>query len=185
MKLWQIEGFKYDKLFSNSNAITTPNKAILVPNFFFFSFSFVFCFFFCFCFCFYSFFWFNVELCILTNSKVLVSNMTIVFSNFGLKIPRKDIFGAEFKVFSFWMRLCNSTNTRGLISNMTIVFWNSYLKIPKKTILVSKLKFFSFTSHTAFWKIPGYANFKPKITQIGYSQWKIWKFFHPGKFERL
>ena len=56
---FKIDGFKYDKLFSNSNPKLTPNKTILASNFIFFLFLF-FCCFFCFVFVFVSFGFFLV-----------------------------------------------------------------------------------------------------------------------------
>ena len=40
-----------------------------------------------------------MELYILANLKVLISNTIIVFSNSGLEVPKSDIFGPKFKVF--------------------------------------------------------------------------------------
>ena len=42
---------------------------------------------------------FSMKLCILIDLKVLISNMTIIFSNFGLKESKKDILGLKLKVF--------------------------------------------------------------------------------------
>ena len=66
--------------------------------------------------CFFTKFW-NY-----TNSKVLISNMTILFSNSGLRIPKSCIFGPKFRYFCFFEKFCKEANFRVLISNMTIFF---------------------------------------------------------------
>ena len=51
---------------------------------------------------------------------MLISNMTILFSNSSPKIPKSGIFGSKFKDFYFCTKLCYKTNSRTLISDMTI-----------------------------------------------------------------
>ena len=58
----------------------------------------------------------------LTISRLLISNMTILFSNSNPKISKKGIFGPKFRHFCFFKKFCNETNLRVLISNTTIVF---------------------------------------------------------------
>ena len=61
---------------------------------------------------------------------MLISNMTILFSNSSPKIPKSGIFGPKFMYFCFFVKFRNLTNLRVLILNMTIAF----LKIlPKNT----------------------------------------------------
>ena len=67
----------------------------------------------------------------LTNLKVLISNMTMLFSNFSPKISKSDIFMPNLRIFYFCTKLCNKTDSRVLISNRTKLFLNSNPKIPK------------------------------------------------------
>ena len=78
----------------------------------------------------------------LTNSRVLISNMAIVFQNYSKKIPKLDIFSQKLENFLFSPELCIRKHTRVLASNMRKAFSNFNLKNPDKTILVPNLKLF-------------------------------------------
>ena len=75
---------------------------------------------------------------------VLISNMTISFSNSSPKIPRSDMLSPRFKDFYFCPKLCSKTNSRALISNMTMMLQNSSPKINESRIFGPKLKDFYF-----------------------------------------
>ena len=93
-----------------------------------------FCFFFCF-----------AEFGNQTNSRVLISNMTISFSKSSPKIPESGILGTKFKHFRFFVKFYKDKNLRVLISNMIIVrFSNSCQKIPKQGIFNPKIRHFWF-----------------------------------------
>ena len=79
----QIRGvdFKYDWLFWIP-VWKYPNKAVFVLN--------------------VNTFYFCVNLPILTNSRVLISKMAIVFFKFRQKIPKYEIFFENSKVFFKW-----------------------------------------------------------------------------------
>ena len=109
----KLEGadFKYDNSFLKFQLKKYPNKTLLVL--------------------YLSFFFFNMKLFILANSKVLVSNMTQFFSNPSPKIPKQDIFCSKFIFLNFNKKLCSLTNMKLLISNMTIFFSNFSPKIER------------------------------------------------------
>ena len=75
---------------------------------------------------------------------VLISNMTISFSNSSPKIPKSDMLSPRFKDFYFCPKLCSKTNSRALISNMTMMLQNSSPKINESRIFGPKLKDFYF-----------------------------------------
>ena len=75
---------------------------------------------------------------------VLISNMTMLFSNSSSKIPKSGIFGPKFKDFQLCIKFCNKINSRTLISNITIFFSNSRPKIPKEDIFGPKFRDFYF-----------------------------------------
>ena len=83
-----------------------------------------------------------IKLCKKTNSRMLISNKTKIFSNSSPKIPKSGIFGPKIKDFYFCTRLCNKINSGTQISNMTMTFSNSSPKIPRIF---------------AYWKIQGYS----------------------------
>ena len=86
-------------------------------------------------------FCFFAKFCNYTNSRVLISNMTILFSNSSLKILKSGISGRKFMHFWFFVKFCQSTNLRVLISNMTIVFFMILAqKYPYKAVLVTKMQ---------------------------------------------
>ena len=87
---------------------------------------------------------YELKISFLTNWKMVISNMTKLFSNSSSKIPKREIFGPKFKNFYFCTKLCSKTNSRALISNMTLVFTNSTPKILKSGIFGPKFKDFSF-----------------------------------------
>ena len=74
---------------------------------------------------------------------VLISNLTILFSNSNSKIPKSEAFVPKLKEFYFCTKLCNKTNSRRLVSKMTIAFSNSSLNICKLgAFLVPDLRVF-------------------------------------------
>ena len=75
------------------------------------------------------YFHFFLNFCSLTNWRMLISNMTIFFSNSIHKIPKEGNFDPKFLAFLFFPKFCSWTNSRVLISNMTIFFSNSRQKI--------------------------------------------------------
>ena len=106
-----------------------------------------------------------VKFCNQTNSRVLISNLTIVLLKFlpkntqirhsWSKIPKNGIFSPKFGHFCFSAKFCNQINSRVLISNMTIVFFFKFL--PKN----SKIRH--------FWsKIQKNVIFGPKFRQFGF-----------------
>ena len=77
-----------------------------------------------------------------TNSRVLISNMAIVFQNSSPKTPKSGIIGPKFNVIYFCIKLYDKKNL--IISNMTIVFSNYSKKILKYEIFFESSKVFSF-----------------------------------------
>ena len=67
-----------------------------------------------------------------TDSRVLISNLTIVFLNilpkntqikhFQSKIPKQGIFDPKFRHFYFLTKFCSQTNLKVLVSNIKITF---------------------------------------------------------------
>ena len=71
-------------------------------------------------------FYFCTKLCNKTNSRALISNITMVFLNCCPKQPIKAFLVSNLRIFIFG-KLCNQTNSRALISNMTMdFFYNVY-----------------------------------------------------------
>ena len=93
-----------------------------------------------------------VKFCNQTNSRVLISNLTIVLLKFlpkntqirhsWSKIPKNGIFSPKFGHFCFSAKFCNQVNSRVLISNMTIVFFFLIFaqKQQNKALLVKNTK---------------------------------------------
>ena len=77
------------------------------------------------------------------NSRVLISNVTMVFQNYCPKQLNKAFFGSKFKNSSFCRKLCNYTIWRAFIKNMAIVFEHSS-QIPKYIIFGLNFFFFFF-----------------------------------------
>ena len=100
----------------------------------------------------------------LTNLRVLISNMSIVFKNSSPKIPTSGIFGSKFKDFYFCPKFCGKTNSSTLISNMAIFFSNSIPKYPNKAFLVPNLGIFISPRNFA-------------IRQIRECWFQIWQYF--------
>ena len=75
---------------------------------------------------------------------VLISNMTMLFSNSSPKIPKSGIFGPKFKDFQFCIKFCKKINSRTLNSNIAIFFSNSRPKMPKEGIFGPKFRHFYF-----------------------------------------
>ena len=102
-----------------------PSKAILVPNSDIFIFS---------------------RNCNWSNSRILISNTTIQFTNSSQKIRQSGIIWLilvlNLRIFYFCTKLCNKTNPRALVSNMTMAFSNCRLKIPKQSNFCPKFKCF-------------------------------------------
>ena len=99
------------------------------------------------------YFWSQV--CNQTNSRVLISNMTMLFSNSSPKIPKSRIFGPRFKDFQFCVKLGNKINSRTLIPNRTIFFHMPVEKYPNKAFLIPNLGIFLFSQNFATRKVPG------------------------------
>ena len=89
-------------------------------------------------------FCFPAKFCNYTNSRVLISNTTILFSNSSPKIPKSGIFGPKFTKFCFSATFCNQANSRVLISNVTILFLNSTSKRHNSGIFVPQFGYFYF-----------------------------------------
>ena len=114
--------FKCNKFFPIS-VQKYPKKAILIPNLFFL---------------------FNTKLFILSNLKVLISNMAIGFFKFWTKSTQIRHFWFQnpgFFVLHWTLYLIYS---KVLISNIAIVFSNSLLNLSKKAFSDSDLKFFFY-----------------------------------------
>ena len=93
-----------------------------------------------------------MKLCILTNSRMLISIMTIFFSNTSKKSPRYDDFGPKFKFFFCNMKLCILSNWKVLISNTTIVFFKFWPKSSQIRHFLSQLKVFLFYMKLYIWQ---------------------------------
>ena len=85
---WLMQIDKYDNSLFLILAQKYPNNAFLVKNT-----QMHFCFF--------------TKFCSYTYSRVLISNMTIVFKNSIPKIPKKGIFGPSFRHFHCFTIFCN------------------------------------------------------------------------------
>ena len=98
------------------------------------------------------FFYWN-KICNQTNSRALISDMTIVFSDFSPRLSEKDIFSHKYKNFFFRNKLCFQKNLRVLISHMTMAFSNSNPKLPKQSNFCPKCKHFYFCMKLRILKI--------------------------------
>ena len=81
----------------------------------------------------------------LINSRVLILNITIVFSYCELKIPKSSNFWSKVLLTNF---ADISANSVMLVSIKPIIFRIVARKCPNKTILVPLLIFFCFTCFT-------------------------------------
>ena len=81
------------------------------------------------------------------NSKVLISNMAVLYSNCGLKVAKQGIFGSKSNFFLFYTKLCVLTKLGVLISNIIIVFSNFSQQIPKQDVFGLKSFFIYETLH--------------------------------------
>ena len=93
----------------------------------------------------YKDFYFRTKLLFWQNWRVLISNMTMAFSNLSPNNqipPQKSKFCTKCKYFYFCKRFRIMKNLRIQIFRMTIVFSNSSLKIPKNDIFCEKSSFF-------------------------------------------
>ena len=54
-------------------------------------------------------FYFCTKLCNYVNSSVLISKMTVVFSNSNSKLPKLDIFGPKLRIFIFAQNFSSKT----------------------------------------------------------------------------
>ena len=102
------------------------------------------------------------------NSRVLISNMTIVFSNSDLKIPKWGIFGLTFKVFLFLIILWSITNAsagfkygnvflKRLVKNTKVSqFLSQTLSfvVLQETLQFEKFMGADFKYHNTFFQIP-------------------------------
>ena len=75
--------------------------------------------------------------------------MTIVFSNFGPKIPESHIFGPKFRRFNFLPNL-----QLGKFEGVDLKYGNSFFQIaahkyPNKAFLVRNLRIFIFAPNFA------------------------------------
>ena len=84
----------------------------------------------------------NMILSFFTNSKVLISNIWIVFFKFWLKTTQIRHFWSTFLV-SFLHEIFYIKKFESDASNMTIVFPNSVQKSPNNTILIPNWIFFN------------------------------------------
>ena len=78
----------------------------------------------------YAFFLFLQKFYNQTNSRLLISNMTVLFSCSSPRILKSDIFSPIFRRFCFLKKFCNYSNFKVLISNMTMVVLKFF---PKNT----------------------------------------------------
>ena len=122
----QMQGhwFQIWQCFFQTRAEKYPNKAFLDPNL--------------------GVFIFFLKFCYQTNSRVLISNMILLFSNSSPKILESRIFVSKFKDFYFCTKLWNKANLT--TSNMTIVFSNYSPKICKLGIFLPEVKDFYFAN---------------------------------------
>ena len=128
-----------------------------------------------------------MKLCIFTNSRELISNISIAFQTYSPECPNKAILVPN---FFFWTIFCILENSRMLISNITIVFQIYGSKYPNKAVLVpffvvaviivvvllnfwylDKLESANFKCGNSF------SNFQSKITQIRHFWFQVWKLF--------
>ena len=78
----------------------------------------------------------DFQMCILTNSRELISNILIVFQTHRSKCPNKTFLVPNLLFFLFCTIFCISANSRMLISSLTIVFQIYGPKYPNKVFLV-------------------------------------------------
>ena len=86
-------------------------------------------------------FYFRIKLCNNTNSRRLISNIKLFFSNSSPKMPKWDIVLLYFRHFDFFTKMWNS---RLLVLIMTIFFSNSEMKMLVSSILDLIFKDFNF-----------------------------------------
>ena len=73
-------------------------------------------------------FYFCTKLCILINSKLMISNMAIIFQIYSAKLHKQDIFGSRFENCFFLHKILLNY----IFENVTIVLQNSRLQITQK-----------------------------------------------------
>ena len=95
------------------------------------------------------------KFCKYTNSRELLLNITILFSNSSPKEPKWGTFCPKFSDFYFCIILNDKTNLRRLISNMTMIISSSSPIYGNLAFLVPNLKFFVFESNFAIRQIRG------------------------------
>ena len=103
-------------------------------------------------------FCFSEKLCSLTNLRMMISDIRILFLNSSPKISKSSIFGPQLNILFFFAKFCKQTKLRMLVSNMTIGFLNVlykitkirhfWLKTPKSSIFGLKLRHFLFLGKT-------------------------------------
>ena len=97
-------------------------------------------------------FYFCPKLCSKTNSRALISNMTMMLQNSSPKINESRIFGPKLKDFYFCTKLYYKTNSRTVISNMTQVAAKKY---SNKAFLVPNWRIFIFALNFTTRQIQG------------------------------
>ena len=103
----------------------------------------------------FNFFFFDVDLSIFTNPKVVFSNMIITFSNYGLKLQKNDFVPQTQSFFVLHGTWHFNRNSIVLISDMIIVFSSSTPKITNKATLIPNLICFLQHDASHFHKFEG------------------------------
>ena len=114
----------------------------------------------------FSHFFFLPKLCYQTNSRLVISNATILFSNSSPKIFKSGLSGPKFSYICFFVKFCKQTNLSVLILKMTIVLLNILpkniqikhfcQKYSNKTFLVPNLGIFIILRYFAIIQIQGF-----------------------------
>ena len=77
-------------------------------------------------------FCFSAKFCSETNSMILISNMTILFSKASPKIPKSDIFGPKFRHFDFFSEILQLD----YFESADFKYGNSFSKIIAQKYLI-------------------------------------------------
>ena len=77
-------------------------------------------------------FYFCTKLCILINSRVLISNMATTFQSYSPQLCNEDIFGPRLEKGLFCIKYYLMTYSKVLPSILTIVLQNSSQQITQK-----------------------------------------------------
>ena len=129
--------------------------------------------------------------CILSNSRLLISNMAIVFSKFQPKISKSDIFSAKLKVFFPWdfggVTFHSLLVTRWCLLDVHYLLQNHSLRISKFTrhwlqihsllvtccklthcsLLVAEVTVAKYDSHLIM-KLTGYKHYLFKVNKVSW-----------------